>query len=807
MNQININDYKYSKLPQFKSDGASQALPLQQNSPQGYPNNYILPQVKQQKVELPYIYRVPNEENKKDGFFKTMFKTVFGSVAENPLLFGGVFLGASWGADKVASKFGGEYSKSWLGKAANAGDKLEQSKFVQSKPMQSVLGLFKKAGKGIDSTLGQTDIVKAMRETPCAPEFPMAKNEILSVEQRIIHEEFSNIARTLELTTDAPIKFGNVKPSKAEKEMLKKLFSVSSITEISESEATNAVLLKRLKEKHLTDDVIRTIARSDESSAKTKAEMLKSMGLTTQKASEILADEKCTMIDDIYKALEKSKGKIKADGCYKKWLGPVQIFSREIGTDQAFNRLHSIKNGAKTKTGRFFSKAVQRLHRCLTFGGGKIGILLFIAPHLVHTIKSTIKAEPREKVGTAVGGTLGMGLWILTMPITAQLIYALGGIRHAGMGKDKVAENEKLIQKFNETIFDSYDSYKNAKKQLKETLKSNRKVGKQSLATKVARKIAGVFTCDLNMIKPYQAEGKTLMNSLRKMGNTTKNVINVPIRFLVFMAISGKLDDLILKGISGIFGKAHDITLDEEHEELKKQQRIYTKKDLNNRMLEIQKAKMTGVQPNLNLDEQEKTMSAIADSLAKDYVPKKKKTKVNNTVTPVDSNKEIVPENPEKAVKQPQENKELQQNEPVEVKPLEQLNQEEEDNAVPVAPVYVPEKEEVSKEAIPYNNLPKATTPVKVNNVYEPVDNYTYIPSSKVGVVKPAVSKRDNYTYIPSSENLLKKDDSLMDTNKYIPSQLGANITKTFDNSGLAEALRRADRAEQRAIEVLNGKF
>ena len=87
-------------------------------------------------------------------------------------------------------------------------------------------------------------------------------------------------------------------------------------------------------------------------------------------------------------------------------------------------------------------------------------------------------------------------------------------------------------------------------------------------------------------------------------------------------------------------------------------------------------------------------------------------------------------------------------------------------------------------------------------------DDYTYIPSSKpaMEVLREKGSNLDNYTYIPSQENVLKKPIENV-AEKYIPSQAGAKITKTFDNSGLQGALSRADRAEQQAIEILNGKF
>ena len=67
--------------------------------------------------------------------------------------------------------------------------------------------------------------------------------------------------------------------------------------------------------------------------------------------------------------------------------------------------------------------------------------------------------------------------------------------------------------------------------------------------------------------------------------------------------------------------------------------------------------------------------------------------------------------------------------------------------------------------------------------------------------------KRDNYTYIPSSENLLNQNNPLQQANKYIPAQTAVKFNKTFDNSGLEAALRRADRAEKRAINTLAGNF
>jgi hypothetical protein len=99
------------------------------------------------------------------------------------------------------------------------------------------------------------------------------------------------------------------------------------------------------------------------------------------------------------------------------------------------------------------------------------------------------------------------------------------------------------------------------------------------------------------------------------------------------------------------------------------------------------------------------------------------------------------------------------------------------------------------------------------NSVNEQIKNVDqkYIPSEAQNF-KDSIGnvKRDNYTYIPSSENIFveaNKSKEEFKVNKYIPSQLPGKFQKTFDNSGLEAVLRRADRAEQMAIQVLSGQF
>ena len=89
-------------------------------------------------------------------------------------------------------------------------------------------------------------------------------------------------------------------------------------------------------------------------------------------------------------------------------------------------------------------------------------------------------------------------------------------------------------------------------------------------------------------------------------------------------------------------------------------------------------------------------------------------------------------------------------------------------------------------------------------------DNYTYIPSQE-NIIPPPVKADsvDNYTYIPSSDCKIQPEsaEGAGKQKRYIPSQEAANISKTFDNSGIQDALARAQRAEDKALKILAGNF
>ena len=204
------------------------------------------------------------------------------------------------------------------------------------------------------------------------------------------------------------------------------------------------------------------------------------------------------------------------------------------------------------------------------------------------------------------------------------------------------------------------------------------------------------------------------------------------------------LDALIHKGSTAIFGKSYDAMKQEEHEDEKKAQKQFLRKDLNERLYEAQRIKQYGaVQPQIqSVQNQQANMLSTRGKEGN-----KIESKIGSETVGKDISSEVQPViNPQTSAQKPEEEK---------------------------------------------------------------VDNYTYIPSSENIIPHPLKKGSiDTYTYIPSSENVIPKPAHQKENErKYIPSQAAADIQKTFDNSGLQEALDRAQRAEDNALKILAGNF
>ena len=701
MTQINQNFDKYPILMQ------------QGNQPQANP------------VRIPNYYYVPDNKISAQEAMDSnpLYQMTIKPFKEHPITVLATWLGISTLLDGYSKACSGDYEKSLVGKIAKFGDNIQDSKLIQNKPVQKVLGGFQKVGNLGEKAVKNSAILRAMKNTPTQPEWQMVKSQMFNQKQEVV-QEFIRIADTLKLGEEGALELKNVGITKAEKEMLKKAFSVDSISKIPEEKAVNQILLHRLGKPQA--EINKILAKdSAEAFSATKNEILNAMGLDSAKLKLIKEDMTGKYTDDVMKACEKVKGKVKMGAGHYSYLGPLtKLFERTKGCDEVYNQLYSITKGggAKTATGRALSKTVQVIHRGLTFGNGKLGALVFIAPILAEVFVNTKKADNDQKVGTFANGLVDNISWVFTFPVALKMMHAIGGIKYAGMSKADVEKYREALKKFNNNVklekFKTKAEYNIAKNIVKQKLV----VKNQNIFTKGLRKLIGILTLDLGTFKPYQNKNM-VTNIVRKTPNLLRNVVGIPLRFGVWGAISmGVLGAALTKITSSIFGKSYDAEKQDEHKTALKEQKQYLKKDLNDRLY--------------------------------DEARKKQVININNNA--------------------------MQQN-------ILAQNQN----------ISTRGKNEYSA------NIPQ------VEEQRNKLDNYTYIPSQKNVIPHPIKeNNRDNYTYIPSSKCTIQPDPKDIEKKrKYIPSQEGAKIQKSFDNSGLQSALDRAQLAEDKALKVLAGNF
>ena len=803
MNQVNLN---FNKNLNFKSTQiAPQAqVPMEQTVPD---------------VQIPDMYYNPEGLNQPKGFKETLKSVdMMGLIypwVEHPILMAASAAGLAYGVDKFSSACSGEYEKSLVGKAAKFGDNIATSNFAKSKPIQTLVNWKNKGVEKFNKITKNSDLINAIRFSPSKPEWKFVKDELLNMESRIVHQ-FTHLTNTLKLAEEKPIKITNIGLNNAEKESVKKYFKVDKLSKVPEEKVVNYVLLKRLK---LDQSKIKNILDMSQGSTRaTKDEILKALGLTVEDLKNAdLNPEK--YVGKIKEAVGKVKGRVWAGAGEYSLLGPIQPFKRTIGCDELFNRFHSLSEGAKTNTGRAMSRFLQKCHRGFTFGGGKLGVLLFISPQIVDTIIDTKNAEPNQKIGTVAHGLVEAVSWVFTFPLAISIMHHLSGAQYAGMSKSAIEEVRKIKEAFNNTVFGSHDEYKAALKKAKKRVKELETVKGQNLLTKISRKIGKFVTLDLERFKSYR-NGTFAGNTVRKVPGFFKNVLGVPMRFGIWGCISmGVLGAALTKGTKLLFGNFHDRYKIEEQEAKKKTQKEFLHQDLQNRLLEAQTKKVMAAQNNTgNIDN--KQVEKIAFTLPtkdmrnpfeeKSLVEKANEIENMQAKIAQSSNEKvnIVEENIEKVERKEQEEKiEATSKEPEQLQINEKSNSETivakepvstQKYVAPVAPV-VPNTKTIDQE------IKEDVATKQVEKKYVPNQDPNMELLQKKQEQKDV--KIDNYTYVPSSENILNKKEDIQDSQKYIPSQLGAKFTKSFDNSGLADALRRADRAEQRAIQTLAGNF
>ena len=363
MHQINpnlANNYYFKQnVPNFKSE--QQNSYVQETIPT---QNFLLPGFQQEEIEAPQIPTIQTPESQLPDLYKNPYaydepKTLkekikpydfFGAIVpwfDHPLLMGGTTIGTFWGFNKFTNAWSGKYEESLLGKATKFGDGIAKSKFVQKDGTQRVLNFFDNGFKKIGNQLNKIQIIRAFNETPLKGEWPMAKSELISQEQRIIHEDFGSVVRQLELTSTNEIPLKNIGLKKEEEATLKRLFNVEKLSKIPENKKTIAILLKRLGKSDA--EALSVAGMGENAFATVKDEIRKAMGgVDAEKLTKILKDESGQYVDDVLEMAKKTSGKIWVGEGEYQLLGKLQIFKRYIGMDNVENRILSYQMASDT---------------------------------------------------------------------------------------------------------------------------------------------------------------------------------------------------------------------------------------------------------------------------------------------------------------------------------------------------------------------------------------------------------------------------------------------------------------------------
>lgn len=683
------------------------------------PYNVYPQQNQAQPVRLPNYYRVAAQNSDKPTI-KDMIKEnpaydmLLKPFVEHPIAVLATWLGLGVALDAYSDANRGEYNKTLVKKAANLGDKIQNSKIIQNKPVQTVLNGIGSVGKAGGKVVNNSAILRAMKETPTMPEWSMVKSQMFNQKQEVV-QDFIKIVDTLKLDTNQLPQLKDVGLNDTEKEMLKRVFNTQKISQIPEQEAVNQILLNRLGKSPAEIEKIQKMGAV--STKAVKEEILKEMGLTTDKIKLIKDDVYGKYINDVMTATGKVKGKVRMGAGHYGWMGAfTKPFERTIGCDEVYNKLHSMSDGAKTGTGRFMSKAMQMVHRGLTFGNGKLGALIFIAPLLVELGINVSKADKDQKIGTAANGFVDNISWVFTFPLALKMLHSIGGIKLTGMGKDKVEQYRKIVEDFNKRVepmieengikmanpntFKNKMEYDIARRKVEAQLKDLKTVKGQNIFTRGLRKVAGILTPDLCRLNSYR-NSNPVANTARKIPAFMRNMVGVPTRVVLWAGLSmAVLGGALTKITSSIFGKSYDSMKEDERKDEKKKQEEFLRQDLNQRMVDAQRAKVYG-------NSQQVAMQA--------------KISANNVVSRGHAQGNI--QNPQTVAQEPQE-----------------LQEEKVDNYT-----YIPSQN---------STIPQ---PKKQGNV----DNYTYIPSSECTIKSDKVSENQR-RYIPSqaAANIQKTYDN-----------------------------------------------
>lgn len=504
-----------------------------------------------------------------------------------------VWYGLSQAMDKVNAKCGGEFEKSLFGRIGAWGDNLS-NKFSGTAVGKGTHKVTSTLGSWLDKLTAKSKFVYSLRNHKTAPEWSFAKTPAAGIKGYYVMdtmqvlEEFVNPISDTKIFSQEPGL--NLIPAKCNSFQKLEQYGLNqkaidtfkdSVKNLSFKDQAIALQKKELEllgaDKAIIDKIF---DKNGLKGLQIHARNLKvrRAGFDSFAHFSKLKENSIDNIDEIVKAL--GKGAQKGDLNISIWRNggnsgklTSHLFGRKVALSEIYNKGKIVTGqGAKTKLGKFLSKATAYFAEGTTnrYAGGKLAVLMQAAifgDMLVHAYK----APKGEKGKTFAERFVNDFTYFMAMPLAIWGMHKVGGFKYAGLNKDQVNAYNDALKAFNAKAkaygFANKAEYKAAAKELKNMLKGDVKLLKNPI-TKIFKWFGtNVINIGNGSKAAYRSKNSLNLNLLRRSKSFFKNLIGVPLRLSIPMALLlPMIVKPIVKGCHAIFGKPTNSVLDEDKE-------------------------------------------------------------------------------------------------------------------------------------------------------------------------------------------------------------------------------------------------
>lgn len=447
-----------------------------------------------------------------------------------------VWLVMNQAMDRYIKACGGEYSQSIPGRIGNLGDKI--TNFFTKNPVAErinkvLLGGQRFAKKNI---YDKSALLRAFDRTPSQPELSLVKQQF--------HGDLSMIAHDISNACDAFLKpvqsakdLDCLGATKADIQRVEALLKKAATAE------EKALILQAEEFRLLSPDKSEKTIRAFKYNTKpefraklVKDLKIKSMNFKDAAEFELLKGDPLKYHDKLIEAFKRVNKNIYARvGWSDKNIATKingEIFGRKIKFTEIANLLQAAKGMSNTmhssKLGRGMAKLSNMIMEGATsrIAGGKIMALIqayFLAEALIMANKQETTGDKFRSLAERMTELIG---FFVFMPPSIKLMHKIGGLQYSGMTPEQIENYRRAVKEFNEKVmncaFANKKEYKKARKILREQFRPKTK----NPFVWMSRKCADIITVGLEQVRPYTRVKQKEVNLC--ISEITKN----PIQYL-----------------------------------------------------------------------------------------------------------------------------------------------------------------------------------------------------------------------------------------------------------------------------------